>query len=82
MITANNFKDVINLIDSESLTNAINDNNDYILLNLYIFNSGAIAEIASVKYSENLEQEASYNGDLFIDKDNFLRLLEDNNINF
>ena len=82
MITASNFKDVINLIDGESLTNAINDNNDFLLLNLYIFNTGATAEITSVEYSENLEQEANDNGNLFIDKDNFLQLLEDNNINY
>lgn len=82
MITANNFKDVINLIDSKLLINAINDNNDYLLINLYIFNAGATAEITSVEYSENLEQEAHDNGNLFIDKDNFLQLLEDNNINF
>lgn len=82
MITASNFKDVINLIDSESLTNAINDNNDFLLLNLYIFNTGATAEITSVEYNEDVEQEANDNGNLFIDKDNFLQLLEDNNIKY
>jgi hypothetical protein len=80
MITQSNLKEVINLIDTESLNNAINDSGDYLLLNLYIFNVGATAEISSVEYSEDIEQEANDNGNLFIDKDNFLQLLSDYNI--
>lgn len=77
MITIENFADLIRTIDAKTLTEEIDKNHDFILLEAHFFNVGGFATLMSTDFSEELESEAHSNGDLFCSKDDFLRLIEE-----
>lgn len=77
MITPDNVKAVFEQISKEGLLYALDHESDYLLVELHIFNAGAIVSIEAMDYDEEKEQEAADNGNLFCDKDDFLRLWEE-----
>lgn len=77
MITKEIFKYLIQTISPETLQQEIDSTGDYLLLEMHTFNVGSYGTIKSVDYDEEEERRANANGDLFIDKDDFLRLCEE-----
>jgi hypothetical protein len=75
MITKYNLKELIQTIDSKTIQDVLNSNEDFILLECHTFNVGSFATIESMNYSE--EVEASANGNLFMDKDSFQSLCDE-----
>ena len=74
MITKHNLKELIQTISPEHINEAINGKGDYILMECHTFNVGYFATITAIDYNEETETEASNNGNLYCDKDEFLRL--------
>ena len=60
---------------SDSFNNELDKEHDYILATVSIFNVGATISFESMDYSEEVEQEANDNGNLFCDKDSFIELM-------
>lgn len=77
MITKDNFAELIQTIEPEILMEEIEKDNDFILMEVHIFNVGGYATVESADYSEELEEEADSTGNLFCSKDDFLRLIEE-----
>lgn len=77
MITKNNISETLNSLGESEVNKAFLDSKDFILLQVFVTNSGFTASIESCDYSEEIEQEAADNGNLFIDKDSFLTLFKD-----
>lgn len=77
MITKDVFKYLIQTISPETLQQEIDSTGDYLLLEMHTFNTGSYGTIKSVDYDEEEERRANANGDLFMDKDDFLRLCEE-----
>jgi hypothetical protein len=77
MITKEIFKYLIQTINPETLQQEIDSTGDYLLLEMHTFNVGSYGTIKSLDYDEEEERRANDNGDLFMDKDDFLRLCED-----
>lgn len=77
MITKEVFKYLIQTISPETLQQEIDSTGDYLLLEMHTFNTGSYGTIKSVDYDEEEERRANANGDLFMDKDDFLRLCEE-----
>lgn len=80
MITPQNFKEIIESSDKKSIIGELDKPHDYIGMWLHIFNTGSYATYESQDYDEDVNAEYSNNGMLFCDKDDFKRLLEQNNI--
>lgn len=76
MITQGNITQVLNVIPKSHIAQVLEDNHDYILLELHIFNSGSTASLKGLEYDEITKQEASNNGQLFCDIDSFKDLVE------
>jgi hypothetical protein len=77
MITKEIFKYLIQTISPETLQQEIDSPGDYLLLEMHTFNVGSYGTIKSLDYDEEEERRANDNGDLFMDKDDFLRLCEE-----
>lgn len=78
MITREATKEVfLELLKSGEFQKAIDDDGDYVYISVSIFNAGSVANILSCDYKEETDQEAADNGELFIDKDDALRLLSE-----
>lgn len=77
MITKEIFKYLIQTISPETLQQEIDSIGDYLLLEMHTFNVGSYGTIKSLDYDEEEERRANENGDLFMDKDDFLRLCEE-----
>ena len=77
MITKENIKYFIETIDPETMQNVLDEQHDFILLEAHIFNVGGYGTIESLDYDEAVEEEAAASGNLFCDKDEFLRLCEE-----
>ena len=77
MITKENIKEIIQTISPENIDKAINGKGDYILLEVHTFNTGSFGTIYAQDYNELTEQSAADNGQLFCDKDEFLRLCDE-----
>lgn len=76
MITPGNIREVLDIIGPEIISES-EKNKDYILIWLHVFNVGATVTAESKDYSEDLQQEAESNGQLFVDWDTFFRLYID-----
>jgi len=77
MITTANFKELIQTIRPEELQQEIDGMEDYILMEVHIFNVGGYATVKSMHYNTETDENASSTGNLFLDKDDFLMLLEE-----
>jgi hypothetical protein len=77
MITINNFSEVLKDLSPQEIDEAINGKGNYVKLELCIFNVGFFAMIESTDYDEEAEEECNASGNLFLDKDDFLRLLKE-----
>jgi hypothetical protein len=70
-----NIKEVLESLPPSEIITAIDGESDYILLMLHCFNVGWYATIENVPYSEELAENGD--GNLFLDKDDLLRLLQE-----
>ena len=78
MITREATKEIfLELLKSGDFQKAIDEDGDYVYISVSIFNGGTFANIVSCDFNEETDQEAADNGELFIDKDSALRLLEE-----
>jgi len=77
MITKENLKSVMDSITKEDIEKVFNSNDDYLSLQLYIFNAGYFVELNSIEPYTNKSEEIEANGGLIIDKDDFLRLFKE-----
>ena len=80
MITQDNLKfafENLNVNDCEE----IYKQGDYLAFELCVSNSGAVSRINSCDYDEELDEELSSNGNMLIDKDDFLRLYRESGAN-
>jgi uncharacterized protein (DUF1015 family) len=50
---------------------------DFLLFELHAFNTGGVSTLKCMDWSEEAQEDAEDNGNLFIDKDDFLRLFEE-----
>ena len=74
MITRDNIKEFIQTIPTETIQEELDKPQDFILLQLHIFNVGGYVTIESLDYNEEVDEEAQASGNLFCDKDSFLQL--------
>lgn len=79
MITRDNIQEVLNNLTIEEITTEIDKDGDFVEIWVHTSNSGFYTSIESGHYDEETEQNANDNGQLFIDKDDFLNMLGDNN---
>jgi hypothetical protein len=77
MITKHNLKELIKTIEPSLIKEALDSNNDYLLIECHTFNVGSFATIEAVIYSPDTQDNAAANGNLFLDKDDFLRLADE-----
>jgi len=77
MITKENLKSVMDAITKEDIEKVFNSNDDYLALQLYIFNAGYVVELNSIEPCTYDSEEIEANGGLIIDKDDFLRLFKE-----
>ena len=82
MITKENLKEVLSDLSNKEVSEAINNDGDYVLIVLHVFNVGTYTTITSLDYNTTLKNGAEANGDLFCDKDDFLRLSEEVDIDW
>lgn len=80
MITKENIKEILQDLSKEYIENAVNKNHDYIGLWVHTANAGFHATLVSYDYDKAIEKEFEDNGMMFIDKDTFMIVLEQNNI--
>lgn len=77
MITKENITELLDKLTLEHIKPCFESNNDYVLFEVSIFNSGYYVRIESMDYSEEVEEEAQSVGNVFCDKDTFLQLFKD-----
>lgn len=64
-------------ITKEDIEKVFNSDEDYLALQLYIFNAGYIVELHSIEPLTYDSEEIEANGGLVMDKDDFLRLFKE-----
>lgn len=83
MITKANFREIITSIDPETVQKEVYFTNfDWVLLEIHVFNVGSYCTICACDYDEDVELHTSETGNLFCDKDEFIRLLDEHNLNY
>lgn len=82
MITRDNIKELLQSLTEEEVSKVINEAGDYIGMQCLISNSGYTVKLESHDYDEDVERDLSDNGNLFCDKDTFLQLAKECDINW
>ena len=82
MITQDNIKHTLREFSPNQIDEALQDERDYLKIWLHIFNVGVSATLEPMDYSIEEDDHARDNGQLFIDKDQFIQLLEENDIHY
>lgn len=77
MITRDNLSDVMDAITKKDIDTAISTDQDYVLLELHVFNAGFNVSLTAMPYSEEVETEASDNGQVFCDFDAFVEMFKE-----
>jgi hypothetical protein len=77
MITPDNLNDVLNSLQADNIKEVYDKYLEYILLEVFIYNTGHKAQLTAHEYNEEVEQEANDNGQLFCDMDTFLQLVKE-----
>lgn len=77
MITKDNLKFAFDDLNKEQIKKAFESEHDFLKFELCIFNVGACSMLEATEYKEEEEEETSGNGNLFIDKDQFLQLFKE-----
>ena len=77
MITKDNIKEVFDSMGSADVIAAMQAPCDYIAIELNVFNAGYIVYINAYHYNDKVKDELEESGNLFLDKDDFLRLFEE-----
>ncbi len=80
MITRENIGEVLRELRPSTVTTILDREGDYITLELSIFNAGHSVMLQSTHYDEEREKEITDNGNLFCDKDDFIRLFKEQGI--
>ena len=77
MIDKNNLQFCFDNLSEDEVEAVMNGPEDYVLMELHVFNSGAYPSVMVMGYNHDIEQEAAENGDLFLDKDAFITLFHE-----
>jgi hypothetical protein len=77
MITRDNLKFAFDDLNEEQIKKAFESEKNYLLFELCHFNAGSFSCLIAVDYDEEEDQDARDNGNLFIDKDDFLQLFKE-----
>ena len=76
MITRDNFQALVETMRPSEITEQLDRQHDFILMESHIFNVGGYATLQSMDWNEETKEYADENGYLFCDKDTFADLLE------
>lgn len=76
MITRDNLKDVINLLDSKDKKRVLNSDKEYTVLYLHVFNVGSYATVRLTD-DYNRYQNVSNNGDVILYTEEVQDLIKD-----
>lgn len=80
MITRENLKEVLELLPSDSIEECCNGCKEYVKLILHVSNIGSYATLEETDYDELEEHETIESGDVYCSKDDFLTILQEQNI--
>lgn len=81
MITKESLKFCFENLGEDEIAIAMDSDKDYVLVELHTTNVGSYSTVEPYDYDDDIAQEAGDNGQLFIDKDDFLRLYEESEAN-
>lgn len=76
MITRDNFQALVETMRPSEITEQLDKQHDWVLMESHIFNVGGYATLESMDWNEETQEYANENGSLFCDKDTFANLLE------
>ena len=76
MITKNNFQTLVETMRPNEITEQLDKQHDWVLMESHIFNVDGYATLESMDWNEDTQEYANDNGYLFCDKDTFVNLLE------
>jgi hypothetical protein len=82
MITHETLKSILNEIPKETITKELNESHDWISLEVFVANAGHTVQLESRDYTDDSADEIIGSGNIFCDKDDFLSLLEDNEVEY
>lgn len=77
MILKENLKSILESLHVNEIIFSLGQPGDFIHLKAHIFNTGSYATIESLHYDEEIDSDASETGNLFCDKDSFMQLLSE-----
>ena len=80
MITKKNFVKVMQSISVEEFQKEMNNEGDFILLEVHQFNTGSFTTIESIDYDDQIYEDTVGSGDIILDKDDFRTLLDEVNL--
>ena len=71
-----NFQTLVETMRPNEITEQLDKQHDWVLMESHIFNVGGYATLESMDWNEDTQEYANDNGYLFCDKDTFVNLLE------
>jgi hypothetical protein len=77
MTTKDNLKYCFDNLDQDDIREAMESNKDYVVFELHSFNTGSYPSLEGVKYSAEMQIETHDKGNIYCDKDDFLRLFKE-----
>lgn len=77
MITSDNFRELVIMLDKKDLKKMLETNSDYMKLEVSFSNCCVWANIKGVRYTRKTEKEMQDKGSLFCDKDTFLQMCKE-----
>jgi hypothetical protein len=77
MITKDNLKYCFENLDKEEIDKTFESDEDFVLMELHTFNTGGVVTLEPHLYDEDIAKNAADNGQLFVDKDDFLMLYQE-----
>jgi hypothetical protein len=75
MITPDNLSEILDSLTESQITTAFDASPDFLLFEVSIFNAGFVATLECMDYDPLTETETHDNGNVFVDKDEFLQLV-------
>lgn len=77
MITKNNLRQVMDELSKSDIDECMYSSKDYVAFEVHVSNGGFTSHAKPADWSANLNRELFNNGNMLIDKDEFLRLAEE-----
>ena len=77
MITNDNLKWAFDNLNETEIEKAMGGNHDHVIFEVHTCNAGGFSSLRAEHYDEDRAQEIEGNGDLYMDKDQFLELVKE-----